>query len=82
MCGNNECVKTLSSWLQKWRERVFQHKRESKSKGEAESSSSDDDSDFEDSPSEIDHKDGSQLDNCLLVTGPVGVSSLNVFLLT
>lgn len=82
VCGNNECVKTLSSWLQKWIERVLQQKRALKSKGEAESSSSDDDSDFEDSPSEIDDNDGSRLDNCLLVTGPVGVSSLKVCPLT
>lgn len=78
VCGNNECVKILSSWLQNWGEKILQQKRASKNKDEAESSSSDDDSDFEDSPSEIDDDD--DLQNCLLVTGPVGVSSLRVFL--
>lgn len=82
MCGNNECVKILSSWLQNWGEKVLQQKRALKNKEEAESSSSDDDSDFEDSPSDIDDDDDDDLQNCLLVTGPVGVSSLKVCLLT
>lgn len=46
---------------------------------EDEGSFIDDDSDFEDSPSEIDDND--DLYNCLLVTGPVGVSSFKVNLL-
>ncbi|KAG0630572.1 hypothetical protein M758_1G188600 [Ceratodon purpureus] len=70
VCGNKEGVKSLSSWLQSWREKVLKQKGASKNKEENESSSSDDDSDFEDSPSEIDDND--DLHNCLLVTGPVG----------
>jgi len=67
-------------WLQNWGEKILEHKPSLKNKEEAESSSSDDDSDFEDSPSETDDDD--DLHNCLLVTGPVGVSSLKDFLLT
>lgn len=70
VCGNKECVKTLSSWLQSWGEKILQQKGSVKNKEEEEGSFIDDDSDFEDSPSEIDDND--DLYNCLLVTGPVG----------
>lgn len=67
----------MNGWLQSWREKILSQKVAVK-KTEAEGGNDDDDndddeSDFDDPPSDIDD-DSEDLYNCLVITGPVGVS--------
>lgn len=60
----------LNTWLQEWRERILLHRGVAKKTEESGDDDDDYDSDFEDSSTDDDNED---LQNCLLVTGPVGV---------
>ena len=63
----------MNGWLQSWREKILSQKVAVKKK-EAEGGNDDDDeSDFDDPSSDIDD-DSEDLYNCLVITGPVGVS--------
>jgi hypothetical protein len=70
----------LNGWLQSWREKILSQKVAVK-KTEAEGGNvnddddddDDDESDFDDPSSDIDD-DSEDLYNCLVITGPVGVS--------
>lgn len=80
MCGNSESVKFISEWLHSWRERDIRAIKDSCGSDRSCIPTSNDDCYVTDSDSE-NTEEGNSLKNVLLVKGPVGVSTINIFLI-
>lgn len=80
VCGNVESVKFLSEWLRLWHDRDSQSIKDSSISNKG--NNLDEDDDYCGCTSDSDDNDENRLKNVLLVTGPIGVSSLSDFFIT